>query len=55
MRWVLGVCPNSIDWQTWLMLCALVVVLGAAALAGTTAWFYASGPGRAGPGRAGLS
>lgn len=47
MRWVLDVCPNSLDWQTWLMLCAIVVVLWAAAIAGATALFHASGQGRA--------
>lgn len=43
MRWLMDVCPNSLGWQTWLILCAAIVVLWAAAIAGATALFHASG------------
>ncbi|CAM3736869.1 hypothetical protein H7J08_23135 [Mycobacterium frederiksbergense] len=43
MRWLMDVCPNSLGWQTWLILCAVIVVLWAAAIAGVTALFHASG------------
>lgn len=43
MRWLMDVCPNSLGWQTWLILCAVIVVLWAAAIAGATALFHASG------------
>ncbi|CAN7301734.1 hypothetical protein [Mycolicibacterium frederiksbergense] len=47
MRWLMDVCPNSLGWQTWLILCAVIVVLWAAAIAGATALFHASrGPRR---------
>ncbi|MEW5811573.1 MAG: hypothetical protein AB1925_19210 [Actinomycetota bacterium] len=39
MRWLMDVCPNSLGWQTWLILCAVVVVLWAAAIASATALF----------------
>lgn len=42
MRWLMDVCPNSLGWQAWLILCAVVVVLWAAAIAGATALFNAS-------------
>ena len=25
MRWLMDVCPNSLGWQTWLILCAVIV------------------------------
>ena len=34
MRWLMDVCPNSLGWQTWLILCAVIVVMWAAAIAG---------------------
>lgn len=43
MRWLMDICPNSLGWQTWLILCAVIVVLWAAAIAGATALFHASG------------
>ncbi|WP_240760900.1 hypothetical protein [Mycolicibacterium sp. CR10] len=43
MRWLMDVCPNSLGWQTWLILCAVIVVLWAAAIAAATALFHASG------------
>ena len=46
MRWLMDVCPNSLGWQTWLILCAVVVVLWAAAIAGATALFRAAAPQR---------
>ncbi|KMO78829.1 MULTISPECIES: hypothetical protein [Mycolicibacterium] len=49
MRWLMDVCPNSLGWQTWLILCAVIVVLWTAAIAGATALFHASGrPRRSG-------
>ncbi|WP_231743420.1 hypothetical protein [Mycobacterium sp. GA-2829] len=42
MRWLMDVCPNSLGWQAWLILCAVVVVLWAAAIAGAAALFNAS-------------
>ena len=42
MRWLMDVCPNSLGWQAWLILCAVVVVLWAAAIAGATALFNVS-------------
>ncbi|MGP4056680.1 MULTISPECIES: hypothetical protein [Mycolicibacterium] len=39
MSWLMDVCPNSLGWHTWLILCAVVVVLWAAAIAGATALF----------------
>ena len=42
MRWLMDVCPNGLGWQAWLILCAVVVVLWAAAIAGATALFNAS-------------
>jgi len=42
MRWVMDVCPNTLSWQTWLILCAVVVVLWAGAIAGATVLFHAS-------------
>ncbi|CAA0127267.1 Uncharacterised protein [Mycolicibacterium vanbaalenii] len=47
MRWLMDVCPNSLGRQTWLILCAVIVVMWAAAIAGATALFHASGAGRA--------
>ncbi|KKF02970.1 hypothetical protein WN67_05665 [Mycolicibacterium obuense] len=46
MRWLMDVCPNSLGWQTWLILCAVVVVLWAAAIASATALFRAAAPQR---------
>ena len=43
MRWVLDVCPDSLGWQAWLVLCAVVVVLWAVAIIGALALFSASG------------
>lgn len=43
MRLLMDVCPNSLGWQTWLILCAVIVVMWAAAIAGATALFHASG------------
>ncbi|MCV7153592.1 hypothetical protein QQA43_31260 (plasmid) [Mycolicibacterium vanbaalenii] len=43
MRLLMDVCPDSLGWQTWLILCAVLVVLWAAAIAGATALFHASG------------
>ena len=43
MRLLMDVCPNSLGWQTWLILCAVIVVLWAAAIVGATALFHASG------------
>lgn len=42
MRWLMDVCPNSLGWQTWLILCAVVVVLWAVAIAGAAALFTGS-------------
>lgn len=42
MRWLMDVCPNSLGWEAWLVLCAVVVALWAAAIAGATALFHAS-------------
>ncbi len=43
MRWLMDVCPDSLGWEVWLILCAVIVVLWAAAIAGATALFQASG------------
>lgn len=43
MRWLMDVCPDNLGWEVWLILCAVVVVLWAAAIAGATALFQASG------------
>lgn len=43
MGWLMDVCPTSLGWQTWLILCAVIVVMWAAAIAGATALFHASG------------
>lgn len=43
MRWLTDVCPDSLRWEVWLILCAVVVVLWAAAIAGATVLFQASG------------
>ncbi len=43
MRWLMDVCPNNLGWQAWLVLCVVVVVLWAVAIAGATALFHASG------------
>jgi hypothetical protein len=43
MWWLMDACPNSLSWEAWLVLCALIVVLWAAAIAGATALFHASG------------
>lgn len=43
MRWLMDVCPDGLGWEVWLILCAVVVVLWAAAIAGATALFQASG------------
>lgn len=42
MAWLVDVCPNDFGWESWLILCAAVVVLWAAAIAGATALFHAS-------------
>lgn len=42
MRWLMNVCPNNLGWEAWLILCAAIVVLWAAAIAGATALFHAS-------------
>ncbi|MDW5613898.1 hypothetical protein EV589_5736 [Mycobacterium sp. BK558] len=46
MRWLMDVCPNGLGWQTWLILCAVIVVLWAAAIACATALFHAAAPQR---------
>ena len=43
MRWLMDVCPDSLGWEAWLVLCAVIVVLWAVAIAGATALFHASG------------
>jgi len=43
MRWALDVCPDSLGWQAWLVLCAVVVVLWAVAIIGALTLFSASG------------
>lgn len=43
MPWLMDLCPNSLGWEAWLILCVVVVVLWAVAIAGATAMFCASG------------
>ncbi|STZ44372.1 Uncharacterised protein [Mycolicibacterium gilvum] len=42
MRWLMDVSPNSLGWEVWLILCAVVVGLWAVAIAGATALLHAS-------------
>ena len=46
MRWLMDVCPDNLGWEVWLILCAVVVVLWAAAIASATALFRAAAPQR---------
>ena len=54
MRWLMDVCPDSLGWEAWLILCAVIVVLWAAAIAGATALFHASARPRHGDRREAL-
>lgn len=47
MRWLMEACPDSLGWQAWLVLCSVVVVLWAVAIAAAMALFQASGQSRA--------
>lgn len=42
MRWLMDACPDSLSWQAWFVLCLVVVVLWAVAIAAATALFQAS-------------
>lgn len=46
MAWLMDVCPNDLGWESLLILCAAVVALWAAAIAGATALFHASAGSR---------
>lgn len=49
MQWWLSLCPDGFGWQTWLTLCAGLLVVWASAIGGTVALFGSLRRPRASP------
>ena len=42
MQWLMNICPNTLGWEAWLVLCVAVVAFWIVAVAGAIALFGAS-------------